>query len=176
MANDTEEKIIPKKNYIIVAIMFLAVVILVVYLCSLYHVYDEHQREIPVIRGTLSEILPDELDHYIMENPTTVIYMCTASDSICRDYEKNFKKLIKQDDLQESIIYLNLSSIDQEEFVDTFNRTYPYKNSLTKHYPALVSFEDGEIEGILQGTSNQELTISKTEQFIDMHQIKKQGE
>ena len=176
MANDTGEKIIPKKNYIIVAIMFLAVVILVVYLCGLYHVYDEHQREIPVIRGTLSEILLDELDHYIMENPTTVIYMCTASDSICRDYEKNFKKLIKQDDLQESIIYLNLSSIDQEEFVDTFNRTYPYKNSLTKHYPALVSFEDGEIEGILQGTSNQELTISKTEQFIDMHQIKKQGE
>ena len=176
MANDTGEKIIPKKNYIIVAIMFLAVVILVVYLCGLYHVYDEHQREIPVIRGTLSEILPDELDHYIMENPTTVIYMCTASDSICRDYEKNFKKLIKQDDLQESIIYLHLSSIDQEEFVDTFNRTYPYKNSLTKHYPALVSFEDGEIEGILQGTSNQELTISKTEQFIDMHQITKQGE
>ena len=90
--------------------------------------------------------------------------------------EKNFKKLITKDDLQESIIYLNLSDVDQEQFIDTFNSTYPYKNSLEKHYPALVSFEDGEIEGILQGSSNHELTISQTEQFIDMHQIKKQGE
>ena len=80
MDNDTEKKVIPKKNYVIVVVMFVALVILVIYLCSLYRVYDEHQREIPVIRGTLSEILPDELDHYIMENPTTVIYMCTASD------------------------------------------------------------------------------------------------
>ena len=71
---------------------------------------------------------------------------------------------------------MNLSNVDQEQFVDSFNRTYPYKNSLEEHYPALVSFEDGEIEGILQGTSNHEITISKTEQFIDMHQIKKQGE
>lgn len=176
MDNDTEKKVIPKKNYVIVVVMFVALVILVIYLCSLYRVYDEHQREIPVIRGTLSEILPDELDHYIMENPTTVIYMCTASDSVCRDYEKNFKKLITKDDLQESIIYLNLSDVDQEQFIDTFNSTYPYKNSLEKHYPALVSFEDGEIEGILQGNSNHELTVSQTEQFIDMHQIKKQGE
>ena len=84
--------------------------------------------------------------------------------------------MITKDDLQESIIYLNLSDVDQEQFIDTFNSTYPYKNSLEKHYPALVSFEDGEIEGILQGNSNHELTVSQTEQFIDMHQIKKQGE
>ena len=97
MDKNTEEKrVIPVKNYIILVILFVAIVALVFYLCDLYHVYDAHQREIPVIRDTLSEIQPDELEHYIMENPTTVIYMCTAFDEKCRDYEKDLKKLGKK--------------------------------------------------------------------------------
>ena len=176
MAKDTEEKIVPVKNYIILGILFVVVVVLVIYLCNLYQVYDAHQREIPVIRGTLSEILPDELEHYIMENPTTVIYMCTAADFVCRDYEKDFKKLVEKENLQESIIYLNLSNIDKKDFVQYFNGTYCYRIALKNRYPALVVFEDGEVQGILQGNQNQELSISKTEQFIELHQIKKQGE
>lgn len=174
--NTDEQKIIPLKNYIILGIILLAVVILVFYLCNLYHVYDDHQREIPVIRDTLSEIQPDELEHYIMENPTTVIYMCTASSESCRDYERDFKRLIEKDDLQDSIIYLNLSNVDQNEFVDKFNTQYPYRISLTKNYPALVVFEDGEIRGILQERKNERLSISETEQFIEMQQIIQMGE
>ena len=91
-----EERIIPTKNYILLVVLFVAIVALVLYLCNLYHVYDEHQREIPVIRGTLSEIQPDELEHYLMENPTSVIYMCTASDESCRDYERDLKRLVEK--------------------------------------------------------------------------------
>ena len=126
MAKDSEERVVPVKNYFILGILFVVVVTLVIYLCNLYQVYDAHQRQTPVIRGTLSEILPDELEHYVMENPTTVIYMCTASDSVCRDYEKDFKKLIEKEDLQESIIYLNLTNIDKKDFVNSFNTTYSY--------------------------------------------------
>ena len=42
------------------------------------------------IRGVLSEITSEELEHYISENPTVMMYMCTASNEICRDYEKSF--------------------------------------------------------------------------------------
>ena len=166
-----EERVIPTKNYIILVVLFVAIVALVLYLCNLYHVYDAHQREIPVIRGTLSEIQPDELEHYLMENPTSVIYMCTASDESCRDYEKDFKKLVEKKELQESIIYVNLSDIDQLEFVDKFNAKYPYRVSLKQNYPAFVAFEDGEVRSILQADKDDRLTISKTEQFIELNQI-----
>lgn len=176
MNKGTEERIIPVKNYVILLIMFVAVVVLVFYLCNLYHVYDAHQRKVPVIRDTLSEIQPDELEHYVMETPSTAIYMCTAENEICRDYEKGFKKLIEKEDLQDSIIYLNLSNIDLNQFVDKFNAKYPYKVEITKNYPALVIFEDGEICAMLQGTNKQKLTLTQTEQFIEMNQIKRQGE
>ncbi len=169
--NPEEKKIIPVKNYIILGIMFFIVVILVLYLCNLYHVYDEHQREIPIIRDTLSEIQSDELEHYIMENPTTVIYMCTAENQSCRDFERNFEKLIKKNNLQDSIIYLNLSGVDQDEFVKNFNIHYSSKVTLTKNYPALVAFEDGKVRSILQEGKNEHLDISETEHFIEMQQI-----
>ena len=166
-----EERIIPTKNYILLVVLFVAIVALVLYLCNLYHVYDEHQREIPVIRGTLSEIQPDELEHYLMENPTSVIYMCTASDESCRDYERDLKRLVEKKELQERIIYVNLSDVDSFEFVDKFNARYPYRVSLKQNYPAFVAFEDGEIRSILQADKNDELTISETEQFIELNQI-----
>lgn len=174
--NKEEKRVIPVKNYIFLVLLVLAVVIIVFYLCDLYQVYDAHQREVPVIGDTLVEISPDELDHYIMENPTSVVYMCTASDSFCRHYERDLKKLIEKDNLQDTIIYLNLSDIDVDSFVDSFNSRYPYRVLLTTSYPALVVFEEGEVQGILQGSKKEKLTISKTEQFIEMHQIQEQGE
>ena len=176
MNKGTEERIIPVKNYVILLIMFVAVVVLVFYLCNLYHVYDAHQREIPVIRDTLFEIQPEEIEHYVMENPTTVFYMCTAASEACRDYEKDLKKLVEKDELQSTIIYVNLSNVDQNEFVDTFNAKYPYKVALKKNYPAFVVFEDGEISSVLQPSEDEKLTISETEQFIKLNKIKKEGE
>lgn len=176
MAKTEEMREIPTKNYIILAILFIAVVMLVLYLCNLYLVYDAHQRNIPVIRDTLFEIQPDEVEHYVMENPTTVFYMCTASNENCRDYEKDFKKLILKDELQSAIVYVNLSDVDQDEFADTFNAKYPYKVSLKTNYPALVVFEDGEISSLLQAASGEKLTISDTSQFIKLNKIKTEGE
>lgn len=164
-------KKIPLKNYIILAVIFCISMGIVIYFCNWYKVYDQYQRQTPVIRETLSEITVEELDHYIMENPTTIIYMCTASDLTCRNYEKDFKKIIEKNDLQEDIIYLNLSNTNLDEFTDNFNNNYNYKVKLTNYYPSLVVFEDGKVTNILQGTSDKKLTATKTQQFIDMNKI-----
>lgn len=166
-----EERQIPKKNYFILGIVFLVTIGIVWYLCDCYKVYSESQNEIPVIRGTLSEITTEELDHYIMENPTTVIYMCTSEDMNCRIFEEDFIKLIKQKEIQDSIVYLNLTQVNIEEFIDNFNNEYPYKVKLTQHYPAFVIFESGQVKNILQGTENEKLTIKKATQFIEMNKI-----
>lgn len=171
-----EERVIPIKNYIILIVLFAAVIALVLYLCQLYNIYDEHQREIPIIRDSLYEIQYDELDHYVMENPTTIIYMCTAADEVCRDFEKDFKKLVEQDELQESVIYLNLSNIKAKDFVETFNNTYSYKRQLKVNYPAFVVFEDGKVKNILQADEDDELSISEVEQFIELNRIEDESE
>lgn len=159
------------KKYLILLLIFVAGIGITLYLCNLYHVYDEYQKQTPVIRGTLSEITSEELDHYLQENPTSVLYLCTSSETVCRNFEKEFKKLIEKQSLQEYIVYLNLSDVNQSEFVQKFNETYPSKKELTTNYPALIYIEDGKLKHLIQGSKNKPLTITKTKQFIELNSI-----
>ncbi len=169
--NAKEEKKKTIHNYILLVILFVVTFGVVIYLCRWYNVYNEYQKETPVIRGSLMEIGNDDLEHYILDNPTAVIYMCTAKDDECRLFEKSFKKLLKKRDYNNEIIYLNLSDLDQDEFVNSFNNKYNYKIKLTTHYPAFVLFEDGKVVSVLQGSSEKKLTVSKVKQFLELNEI-----
>ena len=159
------------KNYLILCGLFLACAVIVLYLCSWYKVYDQYQKETPVIRGSLQEIMSEDLEHYVLDNPYAVIYMCTASDEKCRSFEKNFKKLLEKEELTDDIIYLNLSDVDQDSFVNDFNSNYPYKNKLSTNYPAIVLFEDSKVIGLLQGTDKKKLTVTRVKQFLELNEI-----
>lgn len=159
------------KNYLILGFIFLAGIGLTLYLCKWYNVWDEYQKETPVIRGSLLEITYEDLAHYVMENPTTVIYMCTSSNDTCRSYEKNLKKVVEKENLNDYVIYLNLSNLDQDEFTNNFNTEYNFKKKLTTNYPAFVVFEDGKVKSILQGSKNKKLTVSSTKQFLELNGI-----
>ncbi len=158
------------KNYILLVILFVAAICLTLYLCKWYNVYDEYQKQTPVIRDTLFELSNEELDHYIVDNPTAVVYMCTSSELKCRSFEKDFKKLINNKNLKDKIVYLNLSELDINEFMNTFNNTYPNKKKL-ENYPAIIIFEDGEITHILQENEKESLKIGKVKQFVEMYKI-----
>ena len=152
------------KNYFILALIFLAVILLVWYICKWYTVCNDYKKEIPVIRGTLNyEITESDFEHYILENPSSVVYMCTASEEKCRDFERDFKKIVVAKNLQDSIIYLNLSNTDIDSFVKDFNNKYPL----------LVEFTDGKVTGLVQGENGNSLSISKMKQFIEIHKIGK---
>lgn len=159
------------KRYLILIFIFILCMGLVIYLCKWYKVYDDYQKEIPIIRDTLSEITDVDLEHYILDNPTTVIYMCTASDEVCRDFEKDFKKLVIKKEYTDKIVYLNLSGLDQENFVEEFNNKYNFKIKLTTDYPAIVMFEDGKITSLLQENDKRDFTISTVKDYLELNMI-----
>ncbi|MBQ9019326.1 MAG: hypothetical protein IJ097_03315 [Bacilli bacterium] len=167
---DTKKEKRKIKNYIILLLLFVASCWLVLYLCQLYRINDAEKKKIPVIDGMIYEIYSEDLDHYVVDNPNTVIYMCTANDEDCRLFEKSFKKLLKNYDYSDQLVYLNLTDLNQEEFVDSFNERYNYKNKLKTKYPAFVLFEDGKVKAILQN-SNKKMDIMKVKQFLEINKI-----
>lgn len=159
------------KNYILLILLFGASIGLAFYFRELYKVNKAEQLKTPVIDGALLEIYETDLEHYILDNPTTVIYMCTADNEKCRVFERNFKKLLKKKNYNDQIIYLNLTDLDQDVFVNSFNEKYKYKTKLTTNYPAFVLFEDGEIKTILQGNKEENLDLVKVKQFLDLNKV-----
>ncbi len=158
------------KNYLILALIFLGTICLTIYFCRCYSVYNEKMKEVPVIRGVISEITSEELEHYVNDNPNCIVYMCIASDMKCRNFEQDFIKLIKKKNLQEEIVYLNLSNVDQEKFTGAFNDKYKYSVQLTTNYPAIVTFEENKVSNIIQEDDG-ELSITKAKQFIELNRI-----
>ena len=159
------------KNYIILVFVVLLFVGLVLYLCKWYKVYDEYQKDIPVIRDSLQEIVNEDLEHYILDNPSSLIYICTANDENCRDFEKKFKKLIEKDELADEIIYLNVTGIDQDSFVNSFNEKYTKKKKLTTNYPAIVVFDEGKVVSILQAKKDSKVKIDDVKHFIKLNKV-----
>lgn len=158
-------------NYIILLIIFVVFIVLVLYFCELYKVNEQEKMKTPIIDGMLSEIYSDDLDHYVLDNPTTIIYLCAANDDECRNFERNFRKLLKKKDYQNQLVYLNLTSEDQEKFVTKFNDKYYYRIKLTTDYPAFILFENGKVKKILQSSDKNELTINTVKQFLELNSV-----
>ena len=160
------------KNYIILCCIFIAVFLLMLYINKWHHAYIDYEKETPVIRGTLkSEITVDDFEHFMYENPSSVIYMCTSLSETCRSFEKEFKQFVVKRNLQDSIVYLNLTNSDISKFVNDFNNDYKYKINLTSNYPALVEFSDGKVTSLIEGTTDEPLTIKEVTSFIDINHI-----
>lgn len=164
------------KNYLILIAIFCCCIFLTLYFCKWYEVYQEYEREIPVIRGSLVEINPEDLEHYVADTPSTIIYLCTANDDECRNFEKDFKKFITKNDITDEIVYLNLTNVDNSQFISEFNQKYQYKMKLNGKYPAFVVFQDGEISSVLQGSKNKKITISKVQNFIELNLYEEEEE
>lgn len=167
-----KKKQIPIKNYIILGCLFVGTILLLLFVTEKYEQYVDYQKQTPIIEGTFTNnIRYEEIEHYITENPTSVLYMCTASNEVCRSYEKELKKLIIKEGLSNSITYLNLSDVDPYQFVMEFNSRYHYKKELTTSYPAFVILKDNEVVDILQGSEEKALTIEKTKAFLKYYEV-----
>ena len=159
------------KSYLILILSFIVGISLCIYAFSWYKVIDNNKKNTPIIRGTLTEINSKELDNYLLENSNTVLYLCTSNNVRCRNYEKDFKKIINSKSLKDYIVYVNLTGIDQVKFVKEFNQKYTYKNKLKTSYPALIVFKDGEIVDLIEYSKGNKLTSKKTIEFLENNHV-----
>ncbi len=161
----------PMKNYVILGVIVLVTVLLVTYLCLWYKEYQEYQSTIPVLRGTILEVTDVELSHYIQENDTAVIYLCVPSNSKCRNFETDLKKLIEKQQWKDNLTYLNLEDdVKADAILQNLTDQYQITQSLTR-YPAFLLFENGTVTEVLQGTGYTDLSMGEVEQFFEVHQI-----
>ena len=105
-----EVRKIRPKNYIILGAIFLATFALVFLLRFWYNAYRDYKLTIPVLKGTLNEVTLAELDHYITANPDAVIYIEVSEDENSREVAKDLKNVIKERNLANKVVYINISS------------------------------------------------------------------
>lgn len=160
-----------KKNYVTLTIIYLVVIGAVLYVASWYNTYQNYKITIPVLRNTVSEINTAELDHFVLENPDGVVYMCVASNQTCRSFDTNLKKEILKNGLQDSVTYIDLQDVaNKEDYIDSVFANYGMSSNMS-NTPLFLAFEDGKIVSYLGEGETTKLTITDAIKFIKKYGV-----
>ena len=157
-----------KQNYIVLVVIYIVVIAIVLYLASLYNTYKNYQKEIPVLENIISEINPNEVEHYLTENPSPILYLCTASDDECREFEETIKSPLEKNNY-EDIVYVNLEDVDNKKsFIQNLLDKYGQDFSIER-IPCLIKFTEGKIQAIEDGLNGALLTRDEALNFLDIN-------
>lgn len=132
-----KEKEIPFKNYIILAVILIFTILLVVYLFNWQSIYQKNKLQEPILDKYLMVINYNELDDYLVENKEAIVYVSVLNDEKIRMFENKFKNLIIKNDLNNKILYLNLTNESVE-----INKKYL---SNLSEVPTLIIFDEVKV-------------------------------
>lgn len=168
------KKEIPFKNYVTLGIIIVITLFISMYVFSWYRQYNDNKTTKPVITNTLREVEYNNLDNVLQERDILIMYMCTTSEDICRNFEGKFSKYIKQNNLTEEIIYLNLGySKDENNLLMSVYNKYKSKHLVKKvyDYPTLLIFNEGEIVDVLSSNSKNKINIEEVQEFLESYEL-----
>ncbi len=159
---------IPKRNYEIYAVIVVMTLLMSVALFIIYNNKKNYENSIPILRDIVPEIHANDLDNYLTENNSCVLYFGVVTDDNSREVEEDLKKLIDRRKVE--FVYVNLTDTkDRKSFFNSFNEKY--SDGLTlNNYPAFVIIRNGKIFDIVE-KGNRDLYIGDIEQLVDNYEL-----
>ena len=166
-------KEIPIKNYIILGTIIIITLLVAIYLFSWYRQYTDNKVSEPVITNTLREVEYNNLNTVLKERDVLIMYMCTTDEDICRSFEKKFASYVKDNNLTEESVYLNLGYSSYENGL--LDKVYSnYKSDDLKKvysYPTLLIFNQGKIVDVLSSNGKNTITINQVKDFLGSYEL-----
>lgn len=169
------KKEVPMKNYFILALIFLVTVIGVFYAREWYNTSKEYYAQNSVMTKVVREIRSEEISNYTLENQKFVLYVASGKNVELKDFEDEFKNLIQDVDLVDSVLYMNLDGVEPNGFYDLlrndFSATSRIKNQIINDSSAsLYVFTDGKITSVLNNVND--YSMERLESIITRWEIK----
>ncbi len=165
---------IPKKNYIIFALVIIISLGIVIY-CMRWYQMSQSVDKSNVMDGLVSELKSDELSSYLLDNPNVIVYLAPSDSHENRNLEDKLHDLIIRKELTSEFIYLDSSLITDTSIYDDYEEKYlsdTLKNqsidlSVT---PNLWYFHDGKIMDVMN-TVSRASSIQDVEYFLEKNGV-----
>ena len=166
-----KNKVLEKKNYIFMALITVAVVVLTFYISSWYKIIKKYRENNSVVEEVVTKIDASSLSSYLLDNPNALIYIASSNDPDIKDFESSLKKYIVNEELTSTIIYLDTKDMTQDDinkiFLPYVSSTIKLKNIVTAN---ILYFEDREIVDAIY-TKNSTAKINDVKTFLEGNSI-----
>lgn len=162
---------VPKKNYYILIVMLIGVVILTFAIASIVNVVKNNNVSSGYINRYVSEIAYSELDTYLVEPASnTFIYVTYTGDENIYKLEKDLKKLVNNYELANEFIYVNVTDeMVDEDFINELNDKLNITEKISQ-LPVILYYKDGVLTDIVDSEENL-FSVADFQKLLDNYEI-----
>ena len=160
--NKNEVREIPTKNYYIVIVVSILVVILTLYVRSFYLNYQANKSSDSIFYDkSINQINTEDADFAIAETSEVLLYVSYSDSSEIKSMEKRLYREIEKKELNDIILYWDISSLmENDEYITLLREKFPNIAIDINKAPMLIYIKDGEaVEAV---DSDEELIRYKT--------------
>lgn len=149
MKKKTNTRYIPTRNYLIAALMFIAVILITLYVFKWYQVkVNEKISKSYLVENNLviNQVTSiDELDQVLNESPNRLLlYISYRNDRDIYNIEKKYNKLFKKYNIQDLFYLYDIT--DYKKNNNAFNALLNKKLDIeVTGYPVAIYYESGQI-------------------------------
>ena len=163
-----KEKEIPLKNYILLSIVLILTIVVVIYFFLWKNTYEKSKLQTPILDDYLLVINYNELNNYLVENKDAIIYVSKLNDESIRLFENKFKNIINKNNLNNKILYLDLTEeLKENNIVKEINKKYGKEMT---EVPTIVIIKDGKISSSYNIKENKN-NIKLLEKYLEKEDV-----
>lgn len=163
-----KEKEIPLKNYILLSIVLILTIVVVIYFFLWKNTYEKSKLQTPILDDYLLVINYNELNNYLVENKDAIIYISKLNNENIRLFENKFKNIINKNNLNNKILYLDLTEVLKENnIVKEINKKYGKEMT---EVPTIVIIKDGKISSSYNIKENK-YNIKLLEKYLEKEDV-----
>ena len=163
-----KEKEIPLKNYILLSIVLILTIVVVIYFFLWKNTYEKSKLQTPILDDYLLVINYNELNNYLVENKDAIIYVSKLNDESIRLFENKFKNIINKNNLNNKILYLDITEeLKENNIVKEINKKYGKEMT---EVPTIVIIKDGKISSSYNIKENK-YNIKLLEKYLEKEDV-----
>lgn len=163
-----KEKEIPLKNYILLSIVLILTIVVVIYFFLWKNTYEKSKLQTPILDDYLLVINYNELNNYLVENKDAIIYVSKLNNENIRLFENKFKNIINKNNLNNKILYLDLTEeLKENNIVKEINKKYGKEMT---EAPIIVIIKDGKISSSYNIKENK-YNIKLLEKYLEKEDV-----
>lgn len=163
-----KEKEIPLKNYVLLSIVLILTIVVVIYFFLWKNTYEKSKLQTPILDDYLLVINYNELNNYLVENKDAIIYVSKLNDESIRLFENKFKNIINKNNLNNKILYLDLTEeLKENNIVKEINKKYGKEMT---EVPTIVIIKDGKISSSYNIKENK-YNIKLLEKYLEKEDV-----
>lgn len=151
-----KNKRIPTKNYIILGITTIIVIILTLYINAWIKTYKENKISTSPFNEKAEEVNINEIGLTLSEMNEVILYVGYTNDKTIYEMEEKLLSYIKKHNLMDKFIYVNATDYkENKEYMNILKNTFENKKDEIKNIPILIYVKNGIAEEVINSTNKQ---------------------